>query len=57
MAALRKDRNKRIQDCGRFAELLGQAIGSVRAASEGRTDNPGVQLPSRPRQHRNLSLP
>ena len=47
MAALRKDRNKRIQDCGRFAELLGQAIGSVRALAEGRTDIAGVQLPSR----------
>jgi serine/threonine-protein kinase len=47
MAALRKDRNKRIQDCGRFAELLGQAIGSVRASKEGRNDAPGVQLPSR----------
>ncbi|WP_198154713.1 serine/threonine protein kinase [Plesiocystis pacifica] len=34
--ALRKDRNKRIQDCGRFAELLGQCIGAARARAEGR---------------------
>ena len=35
--ALRKDRAKRIQNAGRFAELIGQAIGAVRAAEEGRT--------------------
>ncbi len=35
--ALRKDRTKRIQDCGRFAELLGQCIGAARARAEGRT--------------------
>jgi len=34
--ALRKDRTKRIQTAGRFAELIGQAIGAVRAAEEGR---------------------
>jgi serine/threonine protein kinase len=34
--ALRKDRQKRIQSAGRFAELLGQALGAVRAAEEGR---------------------
>lgn len=34
--ALRKDRSKRIQTAGRFAELIGQAIGAVRAAEEGR---------------------
>ncbi len=34
--ALRKDRTKRIQTAGRFAELLGQALGAVRAAEEGR---------------------
>lgn len=34
--ALRKDRTKRIQSAGRFAELLGQTIGAVRAAEEGR---------------------
>ena len=38
LASLRKDRNKRIQDCGRFAGLLGQAIGAARAAAEGRDD-------------------
>ncbi|NVB42564.1 serine/threonine protein kinase [Pseudenhygromyxa sp. WMMC2535] len=36
MMALRKDRNKRIQDCGRFAELLGECIGAARARAEGR---------------------
>jgi serine/threonine-protein kinase len=34
--ALRKDRTKRIQTAGRFAELIGQALGAVRAAEEGR---------------------
>ncbi len=29
--ALRKDRNKRIQDCGRFAVLIGECIGAARA--------------------------
>ncbi|MCA9661121.1 MAG: serine/threonine protein kinase, partial [Myxococcales bacterium] len=37
MKALRKDRSKRIQSAGRFAELIGQAIAVVRAAEEGRT--------------------
>ncbi|MCB9566597.1 MAG: serine/threonine protein kinase [Myxococcales bacterium] len=36
MMALRKDRTKRIQTAGRFAELLGQAMGVARAAEEGR---------------------
>ncbi len=36
MMALRKDRNKRIQDCGRFAALLGECIGAARARAEGR---------------------
>jgi tRNA A-37 threonylcarbamoyl transferase component Bud32 len=35
--ALRKDRTKRIQSAGRFAELIGQALGAVRAAEEGRS--------------------
>ncbi len=35
--ALRKDRTKRIQTCGRFAELIGQCIGAVRAKQEGDT--------------------
>lgn len=34
--ALRKDRTKRIQSAGRFAELVGQTLGAVRAAEEGR---------------------
>ncbi|PRP89956.1 Serine/threonine-protein kinase PrkC [Enhygromyxa salina] len=37
MMALRKDRGKRIQDCGRFAELLGECIGAARARAEGRS--------------------
>ncbi|HLT39484.1 MAG TPA: serine/threonine-protein kinase, partial [Enhygromyxa sp.] len=36
MMALRKDRTKRIQDCGRFATLLGECIGAARARAEGR---------------------
>ena len=52
--ALRKDRTKRIQDCGRFAELLGECIGSARgfpSASSTRVDpksaaNSGVLPPS-----------
>jgi eukaryotic-like serine/threonine-protein kinase len=36
MMALRKDRGKRIQDCGRFARLLGECIGAARARDEGR---------------------
>ncbi|MCA9713626.1 MAG: serine/threonine protein kinase [Myxococcales bacterium] len=34
--ALRKDRNKRIQSMGRFAELIGECMGAVRAVEEGR---------------------
>ncbi|MCA9694705.1 MAG: serine/threonine protein kinase [Myxococcales bacterium] len=34
--ALRKDRNKRIQTMGRFTELVGDCMGAVRAAEEGR---------------------
>jgi serine/threonine protein kinase len=45
MMALRKDRGKRIQDCGRFAELLGECIGAARARSEGRSPpNPDSPL-------------
>jgi len=32
--ALRKDRTKRIQTCGRFAELIGECIGAVRAKQQ-----------------------
>ncbi|WAS98499.1 serine/threonine-protein kinase [Nannocystis punicea] len=45
--ALRKDRTKRIQSAGRFAELIGQAIGAVRAAEEGRV----VHIPELSNQH------
>ncbi len=34
--ALRKDRSKRVQSCGRLAELLGECIGAARAVKEGR---------------------
>jgi serine/threonine protein kinase len=44
MMALRKDRGKRIQDCGRFAELLGECIGASRARVEGRQPNPDSPL-------------
>jgi eukaryotic-like serine/threonine-protein kinase len=44
MMALRKDRNKRIQDCGRFASLLGECIGAARARAEGRAPNPDSPL-------------
>jgi hypothetical protein len=44
MMALRKDRGKRIQDCGRFAELLGECIGAARARGEGRQPNPDSPL-------------
>jgi hypothetical protein len=33
--ALRKDRNKRVQTCARFAELLGECIGAARSHREG----------------------
>jgi serine/threonine protein kinase len=44
MMALRKDRGKRIQDCGRFAELLGECIGASRNRGEGRPPNPDSPL-------------
>ncbi len=44
MMALRKDRTKRVQSAARFAELLGQAIGIVRAAEEGRPPPPSELL-------------
>ena len=44
MMALRKDRTKRIQSAARFAELLGQCIGVVRAAEEGRSPPPNELL-------------
>ena len=50
MMALRKDRGKRIQDCGRFAELLGECIGAARARSEGRS-SPNPESPLRRNMH------
>jgi serine/threonine protein kinase len=50
MMALRKDRGKRIQDCGRFAELLGECIGAARARSEGRSP-PNPESPLRRNMH------
>ena len=53
--ALRKDRNKRIQTCGRFAELIGECIGAVRARQEGDTGpsspvaKPGAKTTSKQR--------
>ncbi len=38
LMGLRKDRAKRIQTAGRFAELIGQCIGYLRAVKEGRID-------------------
>lgn len=43
LMGLRKDRGKRIQTAGRFAELLGQAIGYLRAIKEGRAPETGPQ--------------
>jgi serine/threonine-protein kinase len=62
LMGLRKDRGKRIQTAGRFAELIGQSIGHLRAHKEGRVvDTPmapvtpstgtplvGAGLPSQP---------
>ncbi|MCX4243232.1 serine/threonine-protein kinase [Paraliomyxa miuraensis] len=39
---LRKDRGKRIQTAGRFAELIGECIGHLRAAREGREGSGSV---------------
>jgi eukaryotic-like serine/threonine-protein kinase len=41
LMALRKDRAKRIQTAGRFAELIGHCIGHLRALKEGRTPESG----------------
>jgi serine/threonine-protein kinase len=48
MMSLRKDRNKRIQDCGRFAELIGECIGAARAYKDGKKPHTGQikRLPS-----------
>jgi serine/threonine-protein kinase len=50
MMALRKDRAKRIQDCGRFAALLGECIGAARARNEGRPP-PNPDSPLRRNMH------
>jgi eukaryotic-like serine/threonine-protein kinase len=39
LMGLRKDRSKRIQTAGRFAELIGECIGHLRAAKEGRASD------------------
>jgi len=49
MKALRKDRQKRIQSAGRLAELIGQCMGVVRAAAEGRAPPPNDLLSQTPR--------
>jgi eukaryotic-like serine/threonine-protein kinase len=41
LMGLRKDRGKRIQTAGRFAELIGQCIGFLRAHKEGRVLDSG----------------
>lgn len=43
---LRKDRGKRIQTAGRFAELIGQSIGHLRSAQEGRDSSPTLNTPT-----------
>ncbi|HWB74325.1 MAG TPA: serine/threonine-protein kinase, partial [Nannocystaceae bacterium] len=45
LMALRKDRAKRIQTAGRFAELIGHCIGHLRALKEGRTPDSGKAIP------------
>ena len=50
MMSLRKDRGKRIQDCGRFAQLLGECIGAARARNEGRPP-PNPESPLRRNSH------
>lgn len=54
MMALRKDRNKRIQTAGRFADLIGQCMGVVRAAEEGRAPPPNELLTTTPVTLNNL---
>ncbi|MBC8072835.1 MAG: serine/threonine protein kinase [Deltaproteobacteria bacterium] len=45
LMALRKDRAKRIQTAGRFAELIGHCIGHLRALKEGRSPDSGKAIP------------
>ena len=45
LMGLRKDRSKRIQTAGRFAELIGECIGHLRAVKEGRvTDSTSMPV-------------
>jgi serine/threonine-protein kinase len=46
LMGLRKDRAKRIQTAGRFAELIGHCIGALRAMKEGRAPDSSRALPS-----------
>lgn len=46
LMGLRKDRSKRIQTAGRFAELIGSCIGYLRAVKEGREISRVNPLPS-----------
>jgi hypothetical protein len=45
LMALRKDRAKRIQTAGRFAELIGHCIGHLRAIKEGRAPDSSKVIP------------
>jgi serine/threonine-protein kinase len=45
LMALRKDRAKRIQTAGRFAELIGHCIGHLRAIKEGRAPDSSKVVP------------
>jgi hypothetical protein len=45
LMGLRKDRSKRIQTAGRFAQLIGQCIGHLRAVREGRVSDSDRGVP------------
>jgi serine/threonine-protein kinase len=45
LMGLRKDRAKRIQTAGRFAELIGHCIGHLRAIKEGRAPDSSKMIP------------
>ena len=49
LMSLRKDRSKRIQTAGRFAELIGHCIGALRALKEGRGPTAARRFRCRPR--------
>ncbi len=46
LMSLRKDRAKRIQTAGRFAELIGHCIGALRAMKEGRAPDSSRAMPA-----------